>query len=184
MAVTFLPPDLEQEPFGVTVSVVAGASDIEQVAGSFRGLVDIRSIPDFSSAVGYDVAFRQSENRQEVEILLPLGDDRSSEHRILVSVAVSPFPALDSIAHAVLAPGFAPGGVGIDWGDVCRILRSGKRGVLALAEYGFASNGAVGTRDREDINQPPETLGNPVYLQRSSHNADGYVATPLFRIRG
>ena len=56
--------------------------------------------------------------------------------------------------------------------------------ILALAEYGFASNGAVETRYREDINQPPEILGNPVYLQRSSHNADGYVARPLFRIRG
>ncbi|MBU3696844.1 hypothetical protein [Dechloromonas sp.] len=56
--------------------------------------------------------------------------------------------------------------------------------ILALAEYRFASNGAAGTRDREDINQPPEALGNSVYLQPSSHNADGYVARPLFRIRG
>ncbi len=170
MAVTFLPPDLEQEPFGVTVSVVAGASDIEQVAGSFRGLVDIRSIPDFSSAVGYDVAFRQSENRQEVEILLPLGDDRSSEHRILVSVAVSPFPALDSIAHAVLAPGFAPGGVGIDWGDVCRILRSGKRGVLALVESGEAVTDML-------------RLAESVLAQQSSARVSGVMAA-VFAPRG
>lgn len=138
MAITFLPPDLEQESCGVTVGVVAGASNIEAVAESFRGLVDIRSIPEFSSTVGYDVAFRQSENRQEVEILLPLDDAQSGEHRILVSVAASLFPALGSVAHAVLAPAFAPGGVGIDWDDVCTILRSGRRGVLVLAESGEA----------------------------------------------
>lgn len=138
MAVTFLPPDLEQEPCGLTVGVVAGASDIEPVAESFRGLVDIGWIPEFSSTVGYDVAFRQSENRQEVEILLPLDEAQSGEHRILVSVAASPFPVLGSVVHAVLAPAFAAGGVGIDWDDVCAILRSGKRAVLVLAESGEA----------------------------------------------
>lgn len=138
MAVTFLPPDLEQEPCGLTVGVVAGASDIEPVAESFRGLVDIRSIHESRSTVGCDLVFRQSEGRQEVEILLPFGDGRSDEHRILVSAAASPFPALGSVAYAVLAPAFAPGGVGIDWDDVCTILRSGRRGVLVLDESGEA----------------------------------------------
>lgn len=132
----YLPPDLKQEPCGVTIGVVAGSSDIEQVAESFRGLVNICLIPESGSAVGCDVVFRQSENRQEVEVLLPLGDGQSGEHRILVSVAASPFLPLDSIAHAVLAPAFAAGGVGIDWDDVCTILRSGRRGVLVLAESG------------------------------------------------
>jgi hypothetical protein len=137
MAITFLPPDLEY-PCSVTVGVVAGASDIEQVAESFRGQVNIRPIPESSSALGYDVVFRQSENRQEVEILLPRGDAWSDEHRILVSVAASSFPALDSVAYAVLSPAFAPGVVGIDWYDHCTILRSGRRGVLVMAESGDA----------------------------------------------
>ena len=61
----------------------------------------------------------------------------------MVSVAASSFPALDSIAHAVLAPAFAAGGVGVDWDDVCTILRSGKRGVLVLAESGEAVTDTV-----------------------------------------
>jgi hypothetical protein len=137
MAITFLPPDLEYQPC-VTVGVVAGASDIEQVAESFQGHVNIRSIPESSSALGYDVVFRQSENRQEVEILLPRGDAWSDEHRMLVSVAASSFPALDSVAYAVLSPAFTPGVVGIDWDDHCTILRSGRRGVLVMAESGDA----------------------------------------------
>lgn len=144
MAFTFLPPDSGQEPCGVSVGVVAGASGIEQIAASFRGLVDVCSIPEFSSAVGYDVGFWQSENPQEVEVVLPHGNDPSRVHRILVSVAGSPFPVLDSVACAVLAPAFAPGGVGIDWNDVCTILRSGKRGVLVLAESGEAVTNTLG----------------------------------------
>lgn len=170
MAVTFLPPDLERESCGVTVGVAAGASDIEHVAESFRGLVDIRSISEFSSADGYDVVFRQSENRQEVEILLPRGDGQPSEHRILVSVAASPFPALHSIAHAVLAPAYAPGGVGIDWGDVCRILRSGKRGVLAVVESGDAVTDTL-------------RLAKAVLAQQSSARVSGVMAA-VFAPRG
>lgn len=134
MAITFLPLDFEQGPCAVTVGVVAENVDIEAVAESFRGLFDVRAISDSGSAVGCEVIFRQSENRQEVEVLLPLRDDPSQVSRLLVSVAASPLPALDSIAHAVLAPAFAPGGVGVDWDDVCSILRSGKRAVLVMAE--------------------------------------------------
>lgn len=170
MAATFLPPDLEQEPCGITVGVSAEVSDIEHVAESFRGLVEIRSIPESSSADGYDVVFRQSENRQEVEILLSRGDDQPSEHRILVSVAVSPFPALHSIAHAVLAPAYAPGGVGIDWGDVCRILRSGKRGVLAVVESGDAVTDTL-------------RLAEAVLAQQSSARVSGVMAA-AFAPRG
>lgn len=134
MAITFLPPDSEQGPFDVTVGVVAGTLEIDRVAESFRGLVDVFPISGSDSSVGCEAVFRQCENRQEVEILLPLGGDQHREHRIMVSVAASPFSALDSVARAVLAPAFAPGGVGVDWGDVCSILRLGKRAVLVMAE--------------------------------------------------
>ena len=134
MTIAFLPPDSEQEPCSVTVEFVAGAFEIDRVVECFRGLVDIRPVSTSSSPVGCEAVFRQCENRQEVEILLPLGDDQYREHRIMVSVAASPFSALDSVAHAVLAPAFAPGGVGVDWGDVCSILRSGKRAMLVMAE--------------------------------------------------
>ena len=134
MAITFLPPDVEQGSCSVTVGIVAGTLDIDRVTESFRGVVDVLPISDSVSAVGCEAVFRQSQNRQEVEILLPLGDDQHQEHRIVVSVAASPFPALDSIAYAVLAPAFALGGVGVDWDDVCSILRSGKRAVLVVAE--------------------------------------------------
>ena len=134
MAITFLPPDIEQGPCAVTVGVVAGKVDIEPVAESFSGLVDVCSVSDSGSAVGCEAVFRQSESRQEVEVLLPLSDDPSQVSRLLVSVAVSPFPALDSVAYAVLAPAFASVGVGVDWEDVCSILRSGKRAVLVMVE--------------------------------------------------
>lgn len=134
MAIAFLPPDIEQGPCAVTVGVVAGKIDIEPVAESFKGLVDVRLISDSCSTVGCEAVFRQSENPQEVEVLLPLRDDPSQVSRLLVSVAVSPFPALDSVAYAVLAPAFAPGGAGVDWDDVCLILRSGKRAVLAMVD--------------------------------------------------
>lgn len=134
MAITFLPPDVEQGSCSVTVGVVADTLEIDRVAESFRGLVDVLPISGSGSAVGCEAVFRQGENRQEVEILLPLGDDQRQEHRIVVSVADSPFPALDSIAHAVLAPAFVPGRLGVDWDDVCSILRSGKRAVLVMAE--------------------------------------------------
>lgn len=139
MAITFLPPDIEQGPCAVTVGVLAGKVDIEPVAESFRGLVDVCPISYSGSTVRCEAVFRQSENRQEVEVLLPLRDDPSQVSRLLVSVAVSPFPALDSVAYAVLAPAFASGGVGVDWEDVCSILRSGKRAVLVMAE----SDGAI-----------------------------------------
>ena len=132
--ITFLPPDVQQGPCSVTVGVVAGTLDIDRVTESFRGVVDVLPISDSISAIGCEAVFRQSQNRQEVEILLPLGDDQRQEHRIVVSVAASPFPALDSIAYAVLAPALALGGVGVDWDDVCSILRSGKRAVLTMAE--------------------------------------------------
>lgn len=132
--ITFLPPDVQQGPYSVTVGVVAGTLDIDRVTESFRGVVDVLPISDSVSAVGCEAVFRQSQNRHEVEIMLPLGDDQHQEHRIVVSVAASPFPALDSIAYAVLAPAFALGGVGVDWDDVCSILRSGKRAVLTMAE--------------------------------------------------
>lgn len=134
MAIAFLPPDSEQGPCDVTVGVVAGTLEIDRVAENFRGLVDVLPISGFDSSVGCEAVFRQCENRQEVEILLPLGGDQHREHRIMVSVAASPFSALDSVAHAVLAPAFAPGGVGVDWDDVCSILRSGKQAVLVVAE--------------------------------------------------
>lgn len=134
MAITFLPPDIEQGPCAVTVGVVAGKVDIEPVAESFSGLVDVCSVSDSGSAVGCEAVFRQSESRQEVEVLLPLSDDPAQVSRLLVSVAVSPFPALDSVAYAVLAPAFASVGVGVDWEDVCSILRSGKRAVLVMVE--------------------------------------------------
>lgn len=134
MAITFLPPDSEQGLCDVTVGVVAGTLEIDQVAESFRGLVDVLPISDSGSPVGCEAVFRQCENQQVVEILLPFGDDLHQEHRIMVSVAASPFSALDSVAHAVMAPAFAPGGVGVDWGDVCSILRLGKRAVLVMAE--------------------------------------------------
>ena len=132
--ITFLSPDSEQGPCSVTVGVVAGTLEIDRVAESFRGLVDVLSISDSASPVGCEAVFRQCENQQEVEILLPLGGDQHREHRIMVSVAASPFSALDSVAHAVLAPAFAPGGVGVDWDDVCSILRLGKRAVLVMAK--------------------------------------------------
>lgn len=138
MAIAFLPPDLEHEPCSVTVGVVAGNIDIDSVADTFRGLVDVHPTSDFSTALGCKVVFRQCENRQEVEIFLPLGGDQLREHRIVVSVAASPFAALDSIAHAVLAPAFTPGGIGVDWDDVCSILRSGSRAMLVMAESGDA----------------------------------------------
>lgn len=134
MTITFLSPDLGLETCGVIAGVVAEASDIERITESFRGLVDIRSIPESSSAIGYDVVFRQSENPQEVEVLLPHGDDPSGVHQILVSVAASPFPAIDSVTYAVLAPAFAPGGVGVDWEDVCMIFRSGTQAAIAMGE--------------------------------------------------
>lgn len=134
MAITFLPPDVEQGSCSVTVGIVAGTLDIDRVTESFRGVVDVLPISDSVSAVGCEAVFRQSQNRQEVEILLPLGDDQHQEHRIVVSMAASPFPVLDSIAHTVLAPAFSLGGVGVDWDDVCSILRSGKRAVLVMAE--------------------------------------------------
>lgn len=139
MTITFLSPDSEQGPCDVTVGVVAGTLEIDRVAESFRGLVDVLPISDFGSPVGCVAVFRQCENQQVVEILLPLGDDLHREHRIMVSVAASPFSALDSVAHAVLAPAFAPGGVGVDWGDVCSILRLGKRAVLVMAESAEAA---------------------------------------------
>lgn len=134
MTITFLSPDSEQGPCSVTVGVVAGTLEIDRVAESFRGLVEVLPISDSGSPVGCEALFRQCENRQEVEILLPLCGDQHREHRIMVLVAASPFSALDSVAHAVLAPAFAPGGVGVDWDDVCSILRSGKRAVLVVAE--------------------------------------------------
>ena len=134
MAITFLPPDSELGPCDVTVGVVAGTLEIDRVAESFRGLVDVLLISGSDSSVGCEAVFRQCENRQEVEILLPLGGDQHREHRIMVSVVASPFPVLDSISHAVLAPAFSPGGVGVDWDDVCSILRLGKRAVLVMAE--------------------------------------------------
>ncbi|TEX44369.1 MAG: hypothetical protein CFR70_14355 [Rhodocyclaceae bacterium] len=134
MTIAFLPPDSEQGPCDVTVGVVAGRLEIDRVAESFRGLVDVLPISGSGSTVGCEAVFRQRENRQEVEILLPLGDDQHQEHRIVVSMAASPFPVLDSIAHTVLAPAFSLGGVGVDWDDVCSILRSGKRAVLVMAE--------------------------------------------------
>lgn len=134
MTIKFLPRDLEQGPCGVTVGVVAGTLEMDRVAESFRGMVDVLPISGSDSSVGCEAVFRQSENRQEVEVLLPLCDDPSQVSRLLVSVAVSPFPALDSVAYAVLAPAFASGGIGVDWADVCSILRSGKRAVLVMAE--------------------------------------------------
>ena len=139
MAITFLPPDVEQGSCSVTVGIVAGTLDIDRVTESFRGVVDVLPISDSVCAVGCEAVFRQSQNRQEVEILLPLGDDQHQEHRIVVSMAASPFPVLDSIAHAVLAPAFSLGGVGVDWDDVCSILRSGKRAVLVMAESAEAA---------------------------------------------
>lgn len=139
MAITFLPPDVEQGSCSVTVGIVAGTLDIDRVTESFRGVVDVLPISDSVSAVGCEAVFRQSQNRQEVEILLPLGDDQHQEHRIVVSMAASPFSALDSVAHAVMAPAFAPGGVGVDWGDVCSILRLGKRAALVMAESAEAA---------------------------------------------
>lgn len=139
MAITFLPPDVEQGSCSLTVGIVAGTLDIDRVTESFRGVVDVLPISDSVSAVGCEAVFRQSQNRQEVEILLPLGDDQHQEHRIVVSMAASPFSALDSVAHAVMAPAFAPGGVGVDWGDVCSILRLGKRAALVMAESAEAA---------------------------------------------
>lgn len=143
MTITFLSPDSEQGPCDVTVGVVAGPLEIDRVAESFRGLVDVLPISGSGSSVGCEAVFRQWENRQEVEILLPLGDDLHREHRIMVSVVASPFPVLDSIAHAVLAPAFAPGGVGVDWDDVCSILRLGERAVLVMAESADAVTEAL-----------------------------------------
>jgi len=134
MAITFLPNGFDQEPCAVTVGVVAGKVDIEPVAESFRGLVDVCLISDSGSTVGCEAVFRQSENQQEVEVLLPLRDDPSQVSRLLVSVSASPFLALDSVTYVVLAPAFASGGIGVDWEDVCLILRSGKRAVLVMAE--------------------------------------------------
>lgn len=134
MTISFPPPDLEQGPCSVAVGVVAGTLDMDRVAESFRGLVDVLPISDSGSPVGCEAVFRQCENQQVVEILLPLGDDLHREHRIMVSVVASPFSGLDSVAHAVLAPAFALGGVGVDWEDVCSILRSGKRAILVMAE--------------------------------------------------
>lgn len=129
-----LPFDSEPELSGVTVGFVAEAFDMERVAENFRGLVDVCPTVDFGSAVECEAVFRQCENRREVEVLLPRGDDLLPEHQIVISVAVSHCPVLDSVAYAVLAPSFVPGGIGNDWDDVCSVLRSGKRAILMMVE--------------------------------------------------
>lgn len=134
MAVTYLPPKPVPDHCDVTVGVMADGLEIVRIAESFRGLVEVLPASEPSCVGGCEVEFRQSANRQQVEIELPAVEERLPEHRILVSVAASPFPAIDSVAHAVLAPAFARGVVGIDWEDVCAFLRLGKRAVLVMAE--------------------------------------------------
>lgn len=56
--------------------------------------------------------------------------------------------------------------------------------ILTLAEYHFASNGAAEIRDWANIDQPPENIGNRIYIDVSSHNADGYAARLVLKIRG
>lgn len=138
MTISFLPPDIEQVTCCVTVGVAGGASDTCELVQSFRGLVDVRQLSESGSAVSCEALLLQCENRQDVDVVLPHSGSTSRKHRITVSVAASPFPALDSVACTVLAPAFVPGGIGIDWDDVCRILGSGKRGVLAVIESGEA----------------------------------------------
>lgn len=137
MTISFPPPYLEKEHGIVAVGVVTENVDVEFVAGIFGDLVDVRPVSDYDGGAGCDVVFRQCENRQEAEVLLPACNSRQPEHRILISL-VSPYPALESVAHALLVPAFSPGGIGVDWEDVCLILRSGKRGVLAVVESGEA----------------------------------------------
>lgn len=136
MAITLLPLDLELgDCCSVTIGMVAGALDIERTAESFQGQINILPVNDLGSVVGCEAIFRQCENQREIEMLLPVGGDSLHEHRIIISVAASPLPALDSATLAVLAPPFAPGDIGVDWDDVCQILRSGKQAILVMAEF-------------------------------------------------
>lgn len=113
MNIAFLQPEFEQKICGVTIGVDVGTSDIEGLSESFRELLNVVPVDGQGSIAGCDAVFRQCENQQAVEVLLPFRSDRLSQHRILISVAASPFPALESAALAVLAPPFAPGGVGV-----------------------------------------------------------------------
>lgn len=134
MTIAYGHPEAEPCRVMVTVGVVARMLETDRVAETFRGLVDVLPICGSNSSVGCEAVFRQCENRQEVEILLPLGGNQQREHRIMVSVVASPFPGLDSVAHAVLAPAFVPGGVSVDWNDICSILQSGKRAIVVMTE--------------------------------------------------
>lgn len=134
MDIKYLPLDLGEEFLDITVGIQAETSAVERVAEPFRERLHVVQNTDSCSTVGCEVVFRQSESQQEVELLLLDREEQLPEYRMVISVAASPFSALDSVAHTILAPSFAPGGVGIDWADVCMILRSGQRAVLIMTE--------------------------------------------------
>lgn len=121
---------------GLSVGLVAGAAHVERVAEGFQGRFDMCPILDADKAVGArgELLFTQCESQQEVEVLVLDPDEQLPDHQIIISVAASSFPAFDSVVYTVLAPSFAPGGIGVDWEDVRSILRLGNRAVLVMSE--------------------------------------------------
>lgn len=41
---------------------------------------------------------------------------------------------LESVFHVLLSPSFAPGMIGVDWEDICSLLKTGRKGYLITVE--------------------------------------------------
>ena len=95
-------------------------------------------LPDFSGAVSICAL-----TDVPVDMTLALGIDGNvyiQAEDIDLHIRTQGSKPLESVFHVLLSPSFAPGMIGVDWEDVCSLLKAGCRGTLISVALDEAYN--------------------------------------------